>query len=158
VLAERERLVLKARDEKAAVKEEEQEAERDVAARLAAEQDEEQSRARNAVEDGDEDHLLSQENERLYSDLRGLDDQLQQVESKVVKIAELQDVFAEKVLQQSADVELIGRQAVATTENVKDGNEELRKAIQNQASVRVYVLFFLLVMSFSLLFLDWYND
>jgi len=76
----------------------------------------------------------------------------------VVKIAELQEVFTEKVLQQSGDIEIIGRNAMATTENIKDGNEELRKAIQNQASVRVYVLFFLLVMSFSLLFLDWYND
>ena len=47
---------------------------------------------------------------------------------------------------------------MTATENVKDGNEELRKAIQNQASIRVYVLFFLLVMSFSLLFLDWYNE
>ena len=40
----------------------------------------------------------------------------------------------------------------------QDGNEELRKAIQRNASIRVYILFFLLVMSFSLLFLDWYNE
>jgi len=42
--------------------------------------------------------------------------------------------------------------------SLKDGNEELRKAIQRNASIRVYILFFLLVMSFSLLFLDWYNE
>ena len=81
-------------------------------------------------------------------------DTVQQVENKVVKIAELQNVFSEKVLAQKDDIDLISENAVKSTENVKDGNEELRKAIQNQASVRVYVLFFLLVMSFSLLFLD----
>ena len=77
---------------------------------------------------------------------------------QVVKIAELQEIFTEKVLQQKDDIDLLAATAVSSTENVKDGNEELRKAIQNQASIRVYILFFLLVMSFSLLFLDWYND
>ena len=102
--------------------------------------------------------MLEEENARLYEELMSVQDGIQQVENKVVKIAELQEIFTEKVLQQKDDIELISRNAIATTENVKDGNEELRKAIQNQASVRVYILFFLLVMSFSLLFLDWYND
>lgn len=102
--------------------------------------------------------MLEEENARLYEELMSVQDGIQQVEHKVVKIAELQEIFTEKVLQQKDDIELISRNAIATTENVKDGNEELRKAIQNQASVRVYILFFLLVMSFSLLFLDWYND
>ena len=62
------------------------------------------------------------------------------------------------MLQQRDDINNIAANAVATTENVKDGNEEIRKAIQRNASVRVYVLFFLLVMSFTLLFLDWYNE
>jgi len=41
---------------------------------------------------------------------------------------------------------------------VQEGNEAVRQAIQNKASYRVYILFILLVFSFSLLFLDWYND
>ena len=87
-----------------------------------------------------------------------LKDNVTQIQSQVVKISELQEVFTEKVLQQKDDIELIGANAVAATENVRDGNEELRKAIQRNASIRVYILFFLIVMSFSLLFLDWYND
>ena len=106
----------------------------------------------------EEEQMLQMENEKLYEDLQNVQDSVQQIENKVVKIAELQEVFTEKVLQQKDDIDLIAKNAVATTENVKDGNEELRKAIQNQASIRVYILFFLLVMSFSLLFLDWYND
>ncbi len=102
--------------------------------------------------------MLEEENQRLYHDLVSVQEGMQQVEHKVVKIAELQEIFTEKVLQQKDEIELIAQTAVTTTENVKDGNEELRKAIQNQASIRVYILFFLLVMSFSLLFLDWYNE
>ena len=62
------------------------------------------------------------------------------------------------VLQQKDDIDLISSHAVSATENMTDANEELRKAIQRNASVRVYILFFLLVMSFTLIFLDWYND
>lgn len=106
----------------------------------------------------EEEQMFKRENERMYEDLVSLKDSVQQIESKVVRIAELQDIFTEKVLQQRDDIDLIASNATATTENVKDGNEELRKAIQRNASIRVYILFFLLVMSFSLLFLDWYNE
>ena len=106
----------------------------------------------------EEMQVFEEENEKMYEDLISLKDDVQQIESKVVKIAELQQIFTEKVLQQKDDIDTISGNAVATTENVKDGNEELRKAIQRNASIRVYILFFLIVMSFTLLFLDWYND
>lgn len=76
----------------------------------------------------------------------------------MVHIAELQELFTEKVLQQEKDIERISYSVVDSTENMKDANEQIRQAIQRNAGLRVYVLFFLLVMSFSLLFLDWYND
>ena len=85
-----------------------------------------------------------------------------------------------QVLEQADILDVVHAQAVNTTENTKvllvvptvfpskdyfdyctylqEGNEEVRKAIQNMASYRVYILFILLVFSFSLLFLDWYND
>ena len=84
--------------------------------------------------------------------------QVRQIEHRVVKIAELQDVFTEKVLQQEKDVERISSTVVGATENVRDANTQIRQAIQRNAGLRVWILFFLLVMSFSLLFLDWYND
>jgi len=101
---------------------------------------------------------FEQENEDLYDDLMSLKDNVQQIQSRVVEITKLQEVFTEKVLEQKDNIDQIQSHAVATTENVRDGNEELRKAIQRNASIRVYILFFLIVMSFSLLFLDWYND
>jgi len=106
----------------------------------------------------DEVRLLEAENAELLAEFQTAKDSVKLIETKVVRIAELQDVFTKKVLAQKDDIDLIAATAVGATENIRDGNEELRKAIQNQASIRVYILFFLLMMSFSLLFLDWYND
>ena len=101
--------------------------------------------------------MMELENERLLEHLSSLNNQVDQVQSKVVKIAELQSIFTEKVLQQAESVELVQADTVASTENVKSGNEAVRQAIQDKATYRVYILFIILVFSFSLLFLDWYN-
>merc|ERR1711934_235810 len=102
-------------------------------------------------------NMMEMENEKLIDHLSSLTNQVDQVQSKVVKIAELQSIFTEKVLQQADSLEKVADEAVSTTENVKEGNEAIRQAIQNKASYRVYILFIILVFSFSLLFLDWYN-
>merc|ERR1719397_223450 len=101
--------------------------------------------------------MMELENERLLEHLNSLNNQVDQVQSKVVKIAELQTIFTEKVLQQAESVELVQADTIASTENVKSGNEAVRQAIQDKAAYRVYILFIILVFSFSLLFLDWYN-
>lgn len=62
------------------------------------------------------------------------------------------------MLQQEQDIDRIANTVVGTTETMKDANEQIKQAIQRNAGLRVYILFFLLVMSFTLLFLDWYND
>jgi len=63
-----------------------------------------------------------------------------------------------QVVSQATDIDRIANTVVGATENVREANEQIKEAIQRNAGLRVYVLFFLLVMSFSLLFLDWYND
>lgn len=42
--------------------------------------------------------MFEAENEQLYNELNNLTDEVQQIESKVVHIAELQEIFTEKVL------------------------------------------------------------
>lgn len=106
----------------------------------------------------DDMQMFETENEVLYNELNSLSDEVKQMESKVVHIAELQELFTEKVLQQEKDIERIATTVVSSTEHMKDANDQIRSAIQRNAGLRVWVLFFLLVMSFSLLFLDWYND
>lgn len=67
-------------------------------------------------------------------------------------------LFYFQVTLQQSDIDRIANTVVGVTENVKDANDQIREAIQRNAGLRVYILFFLLVMSFSLLFLHWYND
>uniref|UniRef100_A0A4W4H1Z0 Syntaxin-18 n=1 Tax=Electrophorus electricus TaxID=8005 RepID=A0A4W4H1Z0_ELEEL len=81
-----------------------------------------------------------------------------QIEGKVVEISRLQEIFAEKVLQQETEIDHIHQLVVGATENVKEGNEDIREAIKNNAGFRVWILFFLVMCSFSLLFLDWYDS
>lgn len=63
-----------------------------------------------------------------------------------------------QVTTQKYDIERIGNVVIGATENIRDANEQIKQAMQRNAGLRVWVLFFLIVMSFTLLFLDWYND
>lgn len=101
--------------------------------------------------------MFESENEQLYNELNTITEEVKQIESKVVHISELQQIFTEKVLAQDHDLDKLMTTVVGSTENVKEANEQIRQAIQRNAGLRVWILFFLLVMSFSLLFLDWYN-
>lgn len=102
--------------------------------------------------------MFELENKQLLSELKGLSEEISQIEKNVTEIAKLQDLFTEKVTLQQSDIDRIANTVVGVTENVKDANDQIREAIQRNAGLRVYILFFLLVMSFSLLFLHWYND
>ena len=105
-----------------------------------------------------EAQMFEEENERLYEELNNIDKEVRAIEGSVVEISRLQEVFQEKVLSQSVQIENINQTSVMTTENVKEGNEQIREAIKNSATFRVWILFFLVMCTFSLLFLDWYND
>ncbi|XP_021706775.1 syntaxin-18 isoform X2 [Aedes aegypti] len=102
--------------------------------------------------------IFESENVQLYNELKGLSEEVEQIERNVVDIAYLQDIFTEKISLQKTDIDRIANTVVGATENVKDANEQIKQAIQRNAGLRVWVLFFLIVMSLTLLFLDWYND
>ncbi|XP_077459417.1 syntaxin-18 [Stigmatopora argus] len=106
----------------------------------------------------EEIQMFEQENQRLVSEMSNLVDEVRQIEGKVVEISRLQEIFSEKVLQQETDIDNIHQLVVGATENVKEGNEDIREAIKNNAGFRVWILFFLVMCSFSLLFLDWYDS
>ncbi|XP_016998825.2 syntaxin-18 [Drosophila takahashii] len=102
--------------------------------------------------------LFEAENVHIFNFLQGVSEEVEQIERNVVDIAQLQDIFTEKVAMQQHNIDRIVSAVVGTTENVKDANEQIRQATQRNAGLRAWSLFFLLVMSFSLLFLDWYYD
>ncbi|XP_041744609.1 syntaxin-18 [Coregonus clupeaformis] len=106
----------------------------------------------------EEMQMFEQENQRLVSEMSNLVDEVRQIEGKVVEISRLQEIFAEKVLMQETEIDSIHQLVVGATENVKEGNEDIREAIKNNAGFRVWILFFLVMCSFSLLFLDWYDS
>lgn len=106
----------------------------------------------------EEIQVFEQENQRLVSEMNSLVDEVRQIEGKVVEISRLQEIFTDKVLQQEKEIDNIHELVVGTTENVKEGNEDIREAIKNNAGFRVWILFFLVMCSFSLLFLDWYDS
>ncbi|GFT44928.1 syntaxin-18 [Nephila pilipes] len=101
--------------------------------------------------------MFEEENQRLYEDMNTLVDEVREIEGKVVEIGRLQEILSEKVLQQDQDINRISDTVMGTTLNIKEGNEELREAMKKNAGFRVWILFFLIVLSFSLLFLDWYS-
>jgi syntaxin 18 len=61
------------------------------------------------------------------------------------------------VVEQEKDIEIIHENTIHTLDNLDQANEFIREAIKNSASRRVIALFCLIVLTFTLLFLDWYN-
>lgn len=118
------------------------------------------TQAHSFIEELTEEELqmFEKENEDLLNELNSFKGEVKAIEKKVTHIAGLQGTFTEMVMQQDLDIQRIDTTIVGTTENVQDANLELRKAVQNNASFRVYLLFFMLMLSFTLLFLNWYND
>jgi len=116
----------------------------------------------DAPEDDDitaeEAQMFEQENKALYEEMNSMSEEVKKVESQVVEIAKLQEIFTEKILEQDVQMNQINSTAVGATENIIDGNEEIRKAMRKKSEFRVMILFFLLVCTLSLLFLDWYNN
>ncbi|KAM9329815.1 syntaxin-18 [Gastrophryne carolinensis] len=106
----------------------------------------------------EEVQMFEAENQRLVGEMNSLFDEVRQIEGKVVEISRLQEIFAEKVLHQETEIDNIHQLVVGATENIKEGNEDIREAIKNNAGFRVWILFFLVMCSFSLLFLDWYDS
>ena len=126
--------------------------------------------------------LIEKENSLLFNELNSLTEEVNQIQGRVVKIAELQQTLTEKVLDQEKDIERIATTTVSVciktldthstgvlfsincitilqaTENIREGNEQLRQALQSNSGFRIALIFFILVLFFSLLFLDWYND
>uniref|UniRef100_A0A2I3G7C1 Syntaxin-18 n=1 Tax=Nomascus leucogenys TaxID=61853 RepID=A0A2I3G7C1_NOMLE len=99
----------------------------------------------------EEIQMFEQENQRLIGEMNSLFDEVRQIEGRVVEISRLQEIFTEKVLQQEAEIDSLHQFVVG-------GNEDIREAIKNNAGFRVWILFFLVMCSFSLLFLDCYHS
>ncbi|KAJ7961370.1 syntaxin-81 [Quillaja saponaria] len=101
--------------------------------------------------------LLDDETRALQVELTGLLDAVHETETKMVEMSALNHLMSTHVLQQAQQIELLYEQAVEATKNVELGNKELSQAIQRNSSGRTFLLLFLFVLTFSIVFLDWYS-
>uniref|UniRef100_A0A9J7X0B6 Syntaxin-18 n=1 Tax=Cyprinus carpio carpio TaxID=630221 RepID=A0A9J7X0B6_CYPCA len=93
----------------------------------------------NRVEDDlspEEIQMFEQENQRLVGEMNSLLDEVRHIEGKVVEISRLQEIFSEKVLQQETEIDSIHQLVVGATENVKEGNEDIRE-VRKPISTRI---------------------
>ncbi|GMR58534.1 hypothetical protein PMAYCL1PPCAC_28729, partial [Pristionchus mayeri] len=100
---------------------------------------------------------LMEDNERTYERLANVHKEMDNVEMQVAEIQRLQETFADKLMEQEADIEILHEQAQNTTENLREANDFIREAITNSASRRVVILFCIVVLTFAILWVDWYN-
>ncbi|KAM3238760.1 Syntaxin-81 [Capsicum annuum] len=104
-----------------------------------------------------QEQLLDDETRALQVELNSLLDSVQETETKMVEVSALNHLMSTHVLQQAQQIELLYEQAVEATQNVELGNKELSQAIQRNSSSRTFLLLFLFVLTFSIVFLDWYS-
>ncbi|XP_047322493.1 syntaxin-81 [Impatiens glandulifera] len=101
--------------------------------------------------------VMDDDTRALQLELGGLLDAVRVTETKMVEMSALNHLISTHVLQQSQQIEQLYDQAVEATNNVDLGNKELSQAIQRNSSSRTFLLLFLFVLTFSVLFLDWYS-
>ncbi|XP_057775656.1 syntaxin-81-like [Salvia miltiorrhiza] len=100
---------------------------------------------------------LDDETHALQVELASMLDAVRDTETKMVEMSALNHLISTHVLQQAQQIEFLYEQAVEATNNVVLGNKELSQAIQRNSSSRTFLLLFLFVLTFSVLFLDWYS-
>jgi syntaxin 18 len=97
------------------------------------------------------------ENKQLYHDVAQRSEEIRGISTQVVEIAQLQNELFDNILVQKDLIQQVDASAVASNDDLAAAIIQIRDTIRNTAQMRRWVIFFLLVMIFSLLFLDWYN-
>lgn len=106
---------------------------------------------------GAELRQLQLENDQLYNDVAQRSEEIHAISTQVVEIAQLQNELFDNILLQKDLIQQVDTAAVASNDDLAAAIIHIRDAIRNAAQMRRWVIFFLLVMIFSLVFLDWYN-
>lgn len=101
---------------------------------------------------------LLKENVVLQKELDDMVDQVREVETQVVAISQAHQILSENLMKQKDNIHQITKHAIDARKSVARGNKELVKASQRGVDFRIFVLLFLLLLSFALLFLHWIQD
>ncbi|RIB02577.1 snare-complex protein syntaxin-18 N-terminus-domain-containing protein [Gigaspora rosea] len=101
--------------------------------------------------------ILERENESMMKELATTLEQVNQAEKALLEISTLQSVLSNHLAVQTQQTDRLYAEAIAITDRVQEGNLMLTKARQRASDTRKWILVFLILASFVLLFLDWYD-
>ncbi|KAJ1975018.1 hypothetical protein H4R35_003341 [Dimargaris xerosporica] len=124
-------------------------------------QDNTKSLDANATTDGDgltsNQMELQEENRALLREFEDTLTQVRDAEKALLEISTLQSTLSTHLAVQTQETERLYSEAIATTERVQEGNDQLIQARQRNADTRKWILIFLIMASLILLFLDWFD-
>ncbi|CEF61756.1 Syntaxin-18 [Strongyloides ratti] len=112
------------------------------------------------IEDGENSEVIQQhlkEQEKFYQKLTNKNEEIEVLSRQFAEIEKLQHKFLEKALEQEKNIEVIHEKVESTEVNLKVANNFIKNALENTATKRVIYMFCIIVLTLSLLFLDWYN-
>jgi syntaxin 18 len=114
----------------------------------------------NAFEDQlsqDQLQMLERENDTMLSEMENTLNQVRDAEKALLEISTLQSQLTSHLAVQTAQTDQLYAEAIATTDRVEQGNQQLVRARERNRGTRKMILAFLIGASFVLLFLDWYD-
>jgi syntaxin 18 len=100
---------------------------------------------------------LELENVEKLKEYEATQQQVDRAMASLLEIANLQTQLASHLVTQSRETERLYAEATMTTDHVRQGNEQLLQAGKTNSETRKYVLSMIIVASFILLFLDWFE-
>ncbi|PVV00384.1 hypothetical protein BB560_005240 [Smittium megazygosporum] len=104
-----------------------------------------------------EQQQLLEENKRLFSEFEKTSDEVMKTQKAIIEISTLQSQMSQHLANQLHQTEQFYNESLNTLTNLEAGNTSLRSSQKNLASARRWVLFIILLLSFVLLFLDWFD-
>ncbi|KAF9994931.1 hypothetical protein BGZ80_001638 [Entomortierella chlamydospora] len=104
-----------------------------------------------------ERQMLQLENENIVQKLETELNQVRQLESSMMELSSLHSTIQEHLEAQTLQTNRLHEEALTAISHIDAGNDQLIKAGKHNKTTRKWVLFFLIMASFVLLFLDWYD-
>ncbi|KAI8599318.1 hypothetical protein EDD21DRAFT_433402, partial [Dissophora ornata] len=101
--------------------------------------------------------MLQMENENIVQKLETELKQVRQLESSMMELSSLHSTIQEHLEAQTLQTDRLHEEALTAINNIDAGNDQLIKAGKHNKTTRKWILFFLILASFVLLFLDWYD-
>ncbi|KAL3307389.1 hypothetical protein Ciccas_014098, partial [Cichlidogyrus casuarinus] len=131
-------------------------------ARKAVAQDEQERKEREALSvdelSPEEAILLEQENQHMWATLNDEEHAFKTVATSIHEIERLNSLLSGHLHEQFTVAQTIDDNIGHANDSIKLGNDSIRSAMSNRSVTRFWIIFTILVLTVSLIFLDWYND